>query len=116
MVINLAQLNIGFARAQNEIAVVEIQGDYPRAHVARYTALYTSLVTGYGFRFETRRDDAAVSHRRRASSFRMLLGESYRDLTCRRGDDTDWPATRWARTPSTSSTASSGSTSARPWS
>ncbi len=53
VVINLAQLDIGFVRAENEIAVVELQDDYPRAHVTRYTALYTSLATGYGFHFDS---------------------------------------------------------------
>ncbi|MGO8691217.1 MAG: hypothetical protein ACLQLG_16465 [Thermoguttaceae bacterium] len=88
VVINVAKLDIGFVRSENEIAVVELQGDYPRAHVTRYAALYTSLSTGYGFRFESpdsmmlpfpTDDDPG--------RFRMLLGESYRNLTCRRGDD-----------------------------
>jgi hypothetical protein len=88
VVINLAQLDIGFVRAENEIAVVELQGDYPRAHVTRYAALYTSLSTGYNFRFDSpgamllpfpTTDDPG--------RFRMLLGESYRPLTCRRGDN-----------------------------
>ena len=88
VVINVAKLDIGFVRSENEIAVVELQGDYPRVHVTRYAALYTSLSTGYGFRFESpdsmmlpfpTDDDPG--------RFRMLLGESYRNLTCRRGDD-----------------------------
>ena len=56
VVIDLAQLNIGFARSRNEIAVVEMQSGYPRVHVARYTALYTSLATRYEFRLD---DDPA---------------------------------------------------------
>ena len=88
--IHLAQLNIGFARSQNEIAVVELQGDYPRAHVTRYTALYTSLATGYRFRV----DDPGglmlpfptVDN---PGDFRMLSGESYKRLVCRRGEDTE---------------------------
>ncbi len=52
VVIRLAQLDIGFARARTEITVVETQGDYPRAHVTRYTALYTSLATRYQFHFD----------------------------------------------------------------
>ncbi len=51
VVIRQAQLDIGFVRSQNEIAVVEMQADYPRAHVARYTALYTSLSTTYEIAF-----------------------------------------------------------------
>ncbi len=53
-VVRLAQLDIGFVRSQSEIAVLEIQGSYGRAHLTRYNALYTSLATGYRFRFEDR--------------------------------------------------------------
>ena len=52
IVIWLAQLDIGFARSRNEIAVIELQGGYPRAHVTRYTALYTSLSTSYDLEFD----------------------------------------------------------------
>lgn len=51
-VVYLAQLNIGFARLRTELAVVEVQGNYPRAHLTRYTALYTSLGTSYDFQFD----------------------------------------------------------------
>jgi len=51
VVIRMARLDIGFARSATEIAVVELQGDYPRAHVTRYTALYTSLFTRYRVSF-----------------------------------------------------------------
>ena len=34
-----------------EIAVVELHTGYPRAHVTRYTALYTSLSTTYDLEF-----------------------------------------------------------------
>lgn len=54
VVIRAAQLDIGFARLATEIAVVEIQGDRPRAHVTRYTALYTSLATRYRFTWDER--------------------------------------------------------------
>jgi hypothetical protein len=49
VVIHMARLDIGFVRKRTEITVVELQADYPRAHVTRYTALYTSLTTGYTF-------------------------------------------------------------------
>ena len=52
VVIQQAQLNIGFARSRNEIALIEMQPGYPRAHVARYTVLYTSLATRYEFRLD----------------------------------------------------------------
>jgi len=51
-VVRLAQLDIGFARSRSEIAVLEAHGNYPRAHVSRFTALYTSLSTSYDVRFE----------------------------------------------------------------
>lgn len=42
-----AQLDIGFARAENEVAIVELQNNYSRGHLTRYLALYTSLSTTY---------------------------------------------------------------------
>src|SRR5262249_15365402 len=51
-VVRAAQLDIGFVRASNEVAVIEVQADYRRAHVTRYTALYTSLSTGYDVRMD----------------------------------------------------------------
>ena len=57
-VVRLAQLDIGFARSRTEIAVLELRGGYPRGHLTRYTALYTSLSTGYRFQFD---DDSAVA-------------------------------------------------------
>lgn len=51
-VIKLAQLDIGFVRSRTEIAVVETQAGYPRAHVTRYAGLYSSLTTRYEFEFD----------------------------------------------------------------
>ena len=51
VVIHLAQLDIGFVRLQTEVAVLEAHGGYPRAHLTRYVALYSSLTTQYDFRF-----------------------------------------------------------------
>ena len=50
----LAQLDIGFARAETEISVLEVQADFPRADLTRYTALYSSLSTSYSVRFDER--------------------------------------------------------------
>jgi hypothetical protein len=47
VVVKVAQLDIGFARSQTELAVLEMQNGYPRGHLTRYTALYTSLSTTY---------------------------------------------------------------------
>jgi len=49
-VVRLAQLDIGFARSQTEIAMLETYGGHPRGHLTRYTALYTSLATNYTLR------------------------------------------------------------------
>ena len=57
-VVRFAQLDIGFARSITEVAVAEVHAEYPRAHVTRFTALYTSLSTGYDFEFE---DTGSVS-------------------------------------------------------
>ncbi|MDX1964408.1 MAG: hypothetical protein SFX18_14750 [Pirellulales bacterium] len=46
-VIRLAQLDIGFVRSQTEVAILECHANYPRAHLTRYTALYSSLTTSY---------------------------------------------------------------------
>lgn len=51
-VIRLAQLDIGFARNRTEIAVLEVQGGYERAHLTRYTALYSSLTSQYTAAFD----------------------------------------------------------------
>jgi hypothetical protein len=46
-VVRIAELDIGFARSQTEIAVVELQPGYSRAHVSRIGAVYNSLGTDY---------------------------------------------------------------------
>ncbi len=52
MVVWQAQLDIGFVRAQTEIAVLEVQCGHPRGHLTRYTAIYSSLGTTYDFKFD----------------------------------------------------------------
>ncbi len=52
VVVNQAQLDIGFVRAQSEIGLLELQPKHDRGHLARYTALYTSLSTTYDLEFE----------------------------------------------------------------
>ena len=51
VVTKAANLNIGFARSQTEIGVLELQPGYRRGHLTRYTALYTSLSTNYDVKF-----------------------------------------------------------------
>ncbi|TWU42680.1 hypothetical protein [Novipirellula artificiosorum] len=48
-----ARLDIGFARSQTEIAVLETQPSYPRAHLSRVVAIYNSLSSQYDFGFKT---------------------------------------------------------------
>ncbi len=47
LIVKLAQLDIGFARSQTEIDVLEMHNNYPRGFLTRYIALYTSLSTNY---------------------------------------------------------------------
>ena len=47
MVVRMASLDIGFVRSNSQISSIEMFADYPRAHVAQYSALYTSLSTRY---------------------------------------------------------------------
>lgn len=51
-VIKLAELDIGFARSRTEIGIMEVQEGYHRAHVSRFTSLYSSLSTGYELEFD----------------------------------------------------------------
>ncbi|TWU60645.1 hypothetical protein Poly51_09250 [Rubripirellula tenax] len=46
-----ARLDIGFARSQTELALLEIQPNYPRAHLTRVDAIYNSLSSTYRFNF-----------------------------------------------------------------
>jgi hypothetical protein len=52
-VIKLAQLDIGFARSQTEVAVLECYPNHPRAHLTRYTGLYSSLSSTYELSYST---------------------------------------------------------------
>ena len=47
LVIKFASLDIGFVRSNTQVGVLEIQANYSRAHLAEYSALYTSLSTRY---------------------------------------------------------------------
>jgi len=53
-VIWLAQLDIGFARSQTEVDVLELHNGYSRAHLTRYAALYSSLSSSYDVQFDSR--------------------------------------------------------------
>jgi hypothetical protein len=59
VVVHVARLNLGFVRSRSEVAVIELQAGsasaasaYPRAHVTRYMAMFSSLATHYEFTFD----------------------------------------------------------------
>ncbi|MEM6363417.1 MAG: hypothetical protein AAF745_03250 [Planctomycetota bacterium] len=53
-----AQLDVGFVRLRNEIALLETFDGYPRGHLTRVSQIYNSLASNYDVGFET--DDAIV--------------------------------------------------------
>jgi hypothetical protein len=58
IVVRVAQLDIGFARSVTEVVVAEVHANYPRAHVTRYSTMYTSLSTDYDLIFD---DNSALA-------------------------------------------------------
>ena len=46
-VVKIASLDIGFARSNTQVALLEIHEGYHRGHLSQYSALYTSLSTNY---------------------------------------------------------------------
>jgi len=76
-VIRLAQLDIGFARSTTELAVLEVQGSHPRAHMTRYTAMYSSLASNYDLEFS----DPGALALPLAAEKELLSGQSIRPVT-----------------------------------
>lgn len=75
-VVRMAQLDIGFSRSRTEVALLELQGDYPRGHLTRFTALYSSLSTRYALALEPAHA-VALPHEVR---FRSTRGELLRPV------------------------------------
>ncbi len=48
-----ARLDIGFARSQTELAVLELPANYSRGHLTRIIAIYNSLSSRYDIDFKT---------------------------------------------------------------
>lgn len=46
-VARMASLDIGFVRSNTQVGLLEVYQGHPRAHLSQYSALYTSLSTGY---------------------------------------------------------------------
>lgn len=86
-VIRLAQLDIGFARSRTEVAVLEVQGGYERAHLTRYTALYTSLSSSYSLAFDEP-NALAIPFPAGKQDQSMLSIAKYSDVAFRRGGGT----------------------------
>jgi hypothetical protein len=49
-----ARLDIGFARSQTAINLLEVQAGYPRGHLSRFVGLYNSLSSTYELKFSNR--------------------------------------------------------------
>ena len=73
-VVRQAQLDIGFVRSQTEIAVMELQGDLPRGHLTRFTAIYSSLSDTYDLEFEN--SSAVASPFPRDDRWNPAIGEA----------------------------------------
>lgn len=85
LVVHQARLDIGFVRAQTEIGLLELQPDYARGHLARYTALYTSLSTTYDLEFDDLSALAAPFPTR--PDFELLTGQSPAEVLFQRYDN-----------------------------
>ena len=51
-VVKVASLDIGFARSNTQVSLLEIHGGYHRGHLSQYSALYTSLSTNYAIELD----------------------------------------------------------------
>lgn len=51
-VVKMAELDIGFARSQTQLGMLEMYEGYSRGHLTEYSALYTSLSTRYAMQME----------------------------------------------------------------
>ncbi len=73
VVVKQAQLDIGFVRAQTEVALLETQPHYPRGCLTRFTGVYTSLATTYELTYD---DPTAVAAPFASDAgFSLLRGE-----------------------------------------
>ncbi len=73
-----ARLDIGFARKQTELAVLELQPSYDRGHLSRVVAIYNSLSSSYDIQFKTIDGVAAPIWEQRTDStpvFRTAFAE-----------------------------------------
>jgi hypothetical protein len=81
VVVRQAQLDIGFVRSRTEVALLELYGDHPRGHLARYTALYTSLSTTSDVLFDDPTSLAAPFPTDADPSNDLLIGDEATPVT-----------------------------------
>lgn len=87
VIVQRARLDIGFVRSQTEVAILEQQPDHSRAHLSRYTALYTSLSTTYDFEFPNMTTlIAPFPTKPQPSDFHLLSGEGLTPVNFQRYD------------------------------
>ena len=85
VIVQRARLDIGFVRSQTEISILEQQPNHARAHLSRYTALYTSLSTTYDFEFGNLTTlIAPFPADMIASDFQLLSGQRLSPINFRR--------------------------------
>jgi hypothetical protein len=85
VIVERARLDIGFVRAQTEIGLIEQQPDSPRAHLSRFTALYTSLSSTYDLEFGNLATLAAPFPT--SGALRMLAGQDFHNIDFQRYDN-----------------------------
>ncbi|MCE9557159.1 MAG: hypothetical protein K8T91_27745 [Planctomycetes bacterium] len=83
LVVRLAQLDIGFVRSVTDVGVLETQPSYSRGHLTRFSALYTSLSTGYDFEFD---EAAGLIQPFSTGDGRASVGQTPHELEFRRDD------------------------------
>ncbi len=85
VIVQRAQLDIGFVRAHTEIGILEQQPEHPRAHLSRYTALYASLSTTYDF--QSPNTTTLIAPFPANLNFQMLIGQGVTGVNFQRYDD-----------------------------
>jgi hypothetical protein len=85
-VVKMAQVDIGFVRADTQVGVLEVFGGHPRGHLTRYTALYSSLSTDYELAFD--KPGAVALPLPIGQEYEILTGQTRRLATYSRYQDT----------------------------
>ncbi len=84
VIVERARLDIGFVRAQTEIGLLEQQPDHPRAHLSRYTALYTSLSTTYDVEYGNL--TSLVAPFPTSNDYEVIRGQGFQSVDFQRYD------------------------------